>query len=71
MNLKTIRKELNHRAAHLISVLLVPLIVPSYILAQSALAALTEVPKSARFIFPILKGIPESLKIAFSPRRTL
>lgn len=71
MTLKTIRNELNHRAAHLISVLLVPLIVPSYILAQSALAALTEVPKATAFIFPILKGIPESLKIAFSPRRTL
>lgn len=70
MNLKTIRKELNHRAAHLISVLLVPFIFPAYILAQALLAALTEVPKATAFVFPILKGIPESLKIAFSPRRT-
>ena len=67
----TLRKELYHRTAHLISVLLVPLIIPSYIIARSTLALLIEIPKATRDILPVLKGIPESLKIAFSPRRTL
>ena len=71
MQPKAAWNELNHRLAYLITILLLPVIIPVYILAQALLAALTEVPRASSTILPVLKDVPKSLRIVFNPRRTL
>lgn len=51
--IKAIRKELNHRVGLALAILLVPVIVPTYILTCALIAFLEEIPEAATRILPV------------------
>ena len=66
-----LRHEITYRLIHLIIITLLPLIIPGYVLLQALKAFFDEIPKAFQRIAPVVKEVPEGIRIIFSPRRTL
>lgn len=67
--IKAIRKELNHRVGLALAILLVPVIVPTYILTCALIAFFKEIPESATRILPVLWEVRFGIRELLSFRR--